>query len=511
MQLKRIGMMVCALVLLGAGISQADVTLHALFADNMVLQQGIEVPIWGTADDGESVTVEFNGQKVTAKADDGAWMARLKPMKAGGPFMMTVQGKNTIEIKNVLIGEVWVCSGQSNMQWSVQASENAQEEIANAKYPQIRLFSVPRKAAGKPRKAVEGEWSECSPETVAGFSAVGYYFGRSLHKLMNTPIGLIHTSWGGTPAESWTTRETLESDPDYKAILDRWDSSYKQFSNDLQTYQEKLDQWKKETDELDAKGEFVTNPPSLPRDPRSNPWRPSSLYNAMIAPLLPYGIQGAIWYQGESNADRAYQYRKLFPAMITDWRRVWGQGDFPFLFVQLANFDTRRFEYSWAELREAQTMTLDLPNTGMAVIVDIGDPSNIHPKNKQDVGWRLALAAQKIAYGEDVVYSGPMYESMKVEGNTIRLRFKHAERGFMVPDGEKLTGFVIAGEDQEFKPAVAAIDGKSIVVSSGSVANPAAVRYGWLNCPVCNLFNKEGLPASPFRTDDWPCVTADNR
>ena len=231
----------------------------------------------------------------------------------------------------------------------------------------------------------------------------------------------------------------------------------------------------------------------------------------MIAPLIPYGIQGAIWYQGESNADRAYQYRKLFPAMITDWRRAWGQGDFPFLFVQLANFDTRRSEYTWAELREAQTMTLDLPNTGMAVTVDIGDPNNIHPKNKQDVGWRLALAAQKIAYGEDVVYSGPMYESMKVVGNSIRLRFKHAERGFMVPDGEKLTGFVIAGEDQEFKPAEAVIDGDSVVVSSGAVDKPAAVRYGWLNCPVCNLFNKEGLPASPFRTDDWPCITADYR
>ncbi|RJP35187.1 MAG: sialate O-acetylesterase [Candidatus Omnitrophota bacterium] len=501
-----------ALILLVGTVAYADIRPHALFSDGMVLQQGMETPIWGTADDGETVTVEFRGQTQSVKANDGKWMVRLPPTKAGGPFSLSIRGKNGIEIKNVLVGEVWICSGQSNMQWPVRASNNPDEEIANADYPQIRLFTVPRIVAGKPQENVDAKWGECSPQTIGDFSAVAYYFGRELFKKMNMPIGLIHTSWGGTPAESWTTRETLASEADYQPILDRWNQSYDKFENDVREYAAKLEDWLKETDQMDREGKIVSDFPKLPQDPRRHPWRPAGLFNAMISPLIPYAIQGAIWYQGESNADRAYQYRTLFPAMITDWRREWKQGDFPFLFVQLANFEYKTTkENAWPELREAQTMTLSLPKTGMAVTIDIGDANDIHPKNKQDVGKRLALAAEKIAYGHDIVYSGPLYDSMSIDNRNIRLRFQHVGGGLMTPDGQPLKGFEIAAEDQQFVPADARIDGNTVLVSHDAIEKPVAVRYAWKKNPDCNLFNKEGLPASPFRTDDWPGITIEER
>ena len=454
----------------------ADVRLPALMGSNMVLQQGMKVRVWGTADPGERVVVRIERQeKVAAAGARGAWQVMLDLLEAGGPFDMTIQGKNRITLRNVMAGEVWVCSGQSNMAWAVAWSANAQQEIAEANWPRLRLFSAQVKTARDPERDTKGQWVECSPKTVGGFSAVGYFFGRQLHKALGVPVGLIHSSVGGTPAEAWTSMLALTSDPDFKEIVARWSSG-------------------------PAQWEFVT---------------PTYLYNGMIAPLTPYGIRGAIWYQGESNAGRAYQYRKLFPAMIQDWRRAWRQGDFPFLFVQLANFTEVQKEASapseWAELREAQRMTLALPNTAMAVTMDIGDASDIHPKNKQEVGWRLTQAALGTVYGRKVAYSGPIYASMAVEAGKVRLRFTHADGGLKTDWLGKLRGFAIAGADKQFVWADAKIDGDTVLAWSDKVPNPAAVRYGWANNLACTLYNGAGLPASPFRTDDWPGITVDKR
>ncbi|MEW6235436.1 MAG: sialate O-acetylesterase [Candidatus Omnitrophota bacterium] len=498
-----------AIAWLGAA-SFADVRPHPLFSDGMVLQQGKSVPVWGTADEGENVAVQFQDQKAAAKTENGKWMVRLENLKPGGPYQMMITGNNMVMIDNILVGEVWICSGQSNMQWRVADCNNAQVEIDYANFPEIRLITVPRLVAGKPQAEFSGKWEECNPNTVANFSAVAYYFGRELHQKQNIPVGLIHTSWGGTPAESWTSESCLQKEPDFKPILDRWNERLSNFSVVLDRLEDQYTQWRSAADDAESQGKPVPAAPSIPEDPRRHPWRPSGLYNSMISPLIPYGIQGAIWYQGESNADRAYQYRKLFAAMIQNWRDDWGQGDFPFLFVQLANFITSPPGLAWAELREAQTMAIEnLANVGMAVTIDIGDPRNIHPGNKQDVGKRLELAAEKIAYGQDVVYSGPIYESMNVEGNMIRLRFQHVGGGLVSKGGDELKGFAVAGEDQEFRPAQAIIDRDTVVVSSAWVRNPIAVRYAWKDNPECNLYNAEGLPASPFRTDDWPGVTAD--
>jgi sialate O-acetylesterase len=507
--------MIITIMLLGSLYATADVKLPAVIGDNMVLQRHISVPIWGTADPNEKVTVTLGKQKLIANADkDGKWSVKLKSLNAGGPYELTVAGKNKIVLKNVLVGDVWVCSGQSNMQWDVRNSLNADKETAEAKYPMIRFFTVKRVVSDKPLKETEGKWDECTPETVPGFTAVGYFFGRDLHKSLNVPIGLIHTSWGGTPAESWTSKETLESDPDFKPILERWDKNVADYPQALKNYQEQLDQWDKDEQKAKADGKPEPKKPNPPGDPKNSPWMPSSLYNAMISPLIPYGIKGAIWYQGESNADRAYQYRKLFPAMITNWRKAWGQVNFPFLFVQLANFMDAKpepAESAWAELREAQSMTLSLSNTGMAVAIDIGDAKDIHPKNKQDVGHRLALNALAIAHGRNAEFSGPVYQSMTTVGNQIQLKFRHIGGGLVAKNNEPLKGFAIAGEDHKFVWADAKIDGETVVVWSDKVSQPMAVRYAWADNPVCNLYNKADLPASPFRTDDWKGVTADKK
>jgi sialate O-acetylesterase len=479
-----------------AGNASADVKLPALISDGMVLQQGIDVPLWGWADEGESVTVEFQKQKVTATARDGKWVVRLKPLKAGGPFTLTISGKNKIELKDVLVGEVWICSGQSNMAWRLNQTDNAEAEIASAKYPMIRLFTVPRLEVDAPVNDVKGSWKECGPETVATFSAVGYYFGRDLHKARNVPIGLINNAVGGSPAESWMNAGVLKADTEYKQFLDEYPKRMEQYEKAVAKYKE------------DAEKAKVENRPA-PRAP-GRPWRPAGLYNGMLAPLAPYAIKGAIWYQGESNATRAYQYRRLFPAMIRNWRADWGQGDFSFLFVQLAAFgpnSQKLGESDWAELREAQLMTLsNTPKTGMAVAIDAGTIDDIHPRNKQPVGSRLALAARAIAYGEKITHSGPVYQSMKIEGDKAILSFKHTGGGLEARDGE-LKGFIIAGEDKVWREAKAEIKGDRAIVTSPEVAKPLAVRYGWMKYPTCNLYNKAGLPATPFRTDDWPGVT----
>ncbi len=473
--------------------SRAELRLPAIFSHNMVLQQDAQVPVWGWADDGDTVTVTFRNQKISTKAKDGKWMLKLRKLRAGGPDVLTVSTKNaTIQFTNVTVGEVWLCSGQSNMEWPLNRTDNAEAAIAAAKNPNLRLFTVRKTKTTTPTNDVAGTWVECTPETVAGFSAVGYYFGRDLQAARGVPVGLIHSSWGGSPAEVWMSEQALASNPRYKAeILDGYATAYRD-------YEEALAKWQQSDRST--------------RQPRPPQWRPTELYNGMIAPLIPFAIKGVIWYQGESNAERAEQYRSLFADLIRNWRHDWGQGDFTFLCVQLAPYKAIKNtpgESSWAELREAQLLaTKILPKVGMVVITDVGDEKDIHPRKKEPVGTRLALAARGIAYGERIVYSGPVFKEMKIRGNKVILRFDHAGSGLEARDGE-LKGFAICGQDKKFVWANAKIISKdSIEVSSPEVQQPVAVRFGWADYPVVNLWNKEGLPATPFRTDDFPLITA---
>ncbi|MBN1764056.1 MAG: hypothetical protein JW860_02260 [Sedimentisphaerales bacterium] len=640
----------------------AQVRLPAIIGDNMVLQRDIENPIWGWAQPGEKVEVRgsWHDSALSTRADaEGKWMVKIPAPETGGPYTLTIKGKKAITLKNILCGEVWICSGQSNMQMEVKASWhkgafNYQTEIKEADYPNIHLFSVRQTYAPKPQADCAGVWSVCSPETVAGFSAVGYFFGRDIYKELNVPVGLIHTSWGGTPSEAWTSAEFLKTHPDYVDVIDQMkvgdvEKIMADFEEQLQAWKDSVEAndggnqptenaWSRselsETDwqtmeipnlwedkglpELDGivwfrktieipkswankdlilnlgpiddvdttwfngqevgtldgwdiprkytipgrlvkaganqlvvrvidyqggggiygeRGQYKLAPTDKSTEAISlaGPWKyrvgidfkdcdprpqqppafinqnsPTGLYNGMIAPLIPYGIRGAIWYQGESNAGRAYQYRTLFPLMIKNWRHDWSQGEFPFYFVQIApyNYGT---EYICAELREAQFMTLSLANTGMAVTLDIGNIRDIHPRNKQLVGRRLALWALAKTYGQDdIVYSGPLYRSMQVEEDKIRIYFDHVGSGLMSRNGD-LTHFTIAGADQVFHDARAEIDDNTVVVFSSEVSEPIAVRYAWKNNDVPNLYNFEWLPASSFRTDDWPGVTKGNK
>jgi sialate O-acetylesterase len=626
--------------------AKANVKLPRIFSSNMVLQQGMEIPVWGWADNGERITVEFNKKIARTVADgNGKWKVKLSAQEYGGPYTMTVKGKNIVTFYNILIGDVWVCSGQSNMEWRVDQSNNAKEEVAAANYPEIRLFTVPKTVAQFPEDDISsGEWVECSPETIAGFSAVGYFFGRELHNSLNIPIGLLHTSWGGTVAETWTSAETIKDDPDFREMLvelqqmnlekykeqkleevkkilggelptedkgmeegkpvwsalDFNDSSWKtiktptyweaqgymdidgigwyrkeiqlsedQTKSNLTLHLGKIDdsditfingiEIGKTENKYDEERVYTINKKYIQPgknmivvrvddtggnggiwgDPDnqfiaignekmdiSGDWKfkiskasvsalnigpnsyPTLLFNGMINPLLPFGIKGVIWYQGESNASRAKQYQRVFPNLINDWRNHWNQGDFPFLFVSLANYmqpvETPS-ESEWAELREAQTKTLSLPNTGMAVTIDIGEAGNIHPKNKQDVGKRLALNALQIAYNKEVVNSGPMFEAADFKDGKAFITFSETGSGLEVKDKYGyLKGFTIAGSDRKFHWAKAElVDSTTVVVYSEKVDSPAAVRYGWANNPDdVNLYNKEGLPANPFRTDN---------
>lgn len=487
----------------------SDVAMTSVFGDNMVLQREINIPVWGTADPGERITVSIDDNEAkTTAGNDGHWLVKLDIMSAGGPFKMTVKGKNSITFTNVMVGEVWVCSGQSNMQWPIKNQKNVENDVASANYPNIRFFTVDRVTKQTPQYEFSGKkpmWTVCTPETVVPFSAVAYFFGRQMHRELGIPVGLIHSSWGGSPAESWTTRESLVTDPELDPILVRWIDIIEKYPYAKQQYDKELAEWNK----AKAEGKQVSSMPRPPLGPEHFHY-PSCLYNAMISPLLPYGIGGVIWYQGESNAGRAFQYRKLFPTMIRDWRMAWKQGDFPFLFVQLANFRQTVPEpgdSDWAELREAQLMTLSLPNTAMAVAIDIGEADNIHPQNKQEVGRRLALGAYKVAFNMDIVHSGPLYHSMYVGNGKIHLRFTETGSGLIAKGGNPLKGFAIAGKNRDFVWADAKIEGNEVVVWSDEVPDPVAVRYAWANNPVCNLYNREGLPASPFRTDSWPGIT----
>lgn len=663
-----------------SGPPAQNISLPAIFGDNMVLQRGVPLTIWGKADSGGVVTVEIAGQKKAAVADSGnRWQIKLKPLKAGGPYMMKVFGADTTVFENVLVGEVWLCSGQSNMEWTVRNSKDAQAEMNEANYPEIRMFTVQKEVADRPKDDCVGEWKVCTPENVGDFSAVGYFFGRHLHQQLLVPVGLIHSSWGGTPAEAWTSYQTLAADTMLAPIIKRYEDDLKNYPQRLAEYQEQMKQiqasgklmpiyhedagnkgykngwakvdfddgdwdscqvpgfwenregmqidgavwFRKEVEipsdwagkellltlgaiddfdvtyfngvpigstgeetpqfwlyprnylipaELVQAGRAViavrifdhfgqggfggpasalklavnnvaeTKPillagtwrskietaldPSkisgpgrngLPQEPRGpgHSHSPAGLYHAMLYPLAPYAIKGAIWYQGETNAGRAYQYRTLLPAMIRDWRRLWGQGDFPFGIVQLANYmavSEEPHESEWAELREAQLLTsLNVPNVGLAVTIDIGEATDIHPKNKQDVGKRLALWALAKCYGAKMEYSGPLYQSMKIEGDKIVVSFTHTAKGLVAAGSDTVKGFAIAGKDHKFVKANAKIDGNRVIVWSDKITQPVAVRYAWADNPVCNLYNSEMLPAVPFRTDDKPGLTFLNR
>lgn len=630
----------------------ADVRLPKLFADHMVLQRSKPIPVWGWANAKEKITVLFNGQTKTVKAGkDGKWMLQLDAATAGGPFELTVKGKNTITINDVLVGEVWICSGQSNMEWSVRNTNNAEKEMATANYPMIHHFLVAKDVSDKPLDDIKaGEWKVCSPETVGDFTAVGFFFARELYNELKIPIGLINTSWGGTHSETWTSREAFENSDEFKNMIagmpnlnldslaaeknriitkkiqalqpdfgnaineDEWknnnyaDTKWPVMQLPALWEQKGLDGvdaviWFRKTivlSEADAGKAAILELAAIDDNDitylngikagATNAWNekrkynipvgvlkagknviairvedtgggggvygdaadmeitidgkvqslsgdwqyqvatlqkgnvsvgpndyPTLLFNAMLKPLIPYAIQGAIWYQGESNAGRAYQYRKAFPLMITDWRTQWNAGNFPFYFVQLASFNSANGNSkngsTWGELREAQTMTLSLPHTGMAVTTDIGTSNDIHPRNKLDVGKRLAAIALHDVYNKQIEYSGPMYQSMQVNGNKIVITFTHTGSGLVAKDKYGyLKGFEIAGADKEFHYAKAMIQGDKVIVFADEVTNPVAVRFGWTDdAGEDNLFNKEGFPASPFRTDTWKGITEEGK
>lgn len=467
----RIPAVLAALLVLIAPVS-ADVKLPSVISNNMILQRDFEVPIWGTAQPGEKVTVELGEQKQTTEADkEGKWSVKLSKMKANSKGQtLTVSGKNKVEIKDVLIGEVWFCSGQSNMEWRVRQSMNAQQEIAKSANPRIRHIKIPHRPSAKPEQDVPSTgWQSAGPKTTGEFTGVGYFFARTLEKELDVPIGLIGCNWGGTRIEPWTPPVGFKSVPALKNIADNL-------------------------------ADFPAK-----RGGGINHQSPLALYNGMVSPIVPYAVRGALWYQGESNNGEGMLYFEKMKALIKGWRTIWDYEDMPFYFVQLAPFRYgNRAPEALAGIWEAQLKTLSLPNTGMAVTVDIGNTRNIHPTNKQEVGRRLALWALAKDYGKkDLVYSGPLYKSMKREGNSIAISFDHVGGGLVSRDGKPLTRFQIAGADKKFVDAKAVIEGDKVIVSAEGVKEPVAVRFGWHQEAEPNLSNKDGLPASPFRTDDW--------
>ena len=549
--------------------AHADIRMPMIFGDHMVLQQDTKIAVWGWADAGEEITVSIAGRKAKTTTDaDGRWLVHLKPIKEKPQGQtLTITGNNTITFEDVLVGDVWVASGQSNMEWGVKTRKEYAEDIANSADPLLRLFFVPKNTALHPLQDIEipeetsnpkwaAKWILCTPEALEkingqGFSTTAYYFARDIRRNNGKPLGIIQSAWGGTRAEAWTSLSGLKEEP----ILSRYVKAYEQNLKDrpelLPTYKQRKAEWDiiiKEWDKTigkewnEAQKEWaievkkaqeagLPSPPkpqprekrpANPRHPDGGNNGPANLFNAMINPLIPFAIKGVIWYQGEFNSGGSgKEYATLFPRMITDWREKWGIGHFPFVYVQLPNFGPIDQSPSvegegWRWVREAQFKALSLPNTAMAITIDVGDPFDLHPVDKYDVGHRLSLAARQLAYKEKIVGSGPLYDGMRVEGNKIILKFKHCGSGLTIgaspytPAGEqpkkpsdKLSGFGVAGDNQEFVWADAVIEGDKVIISSDKVSGPVAVRYGFSNSPVCNLYNKEGLPASPFRTDNW--------
>lgn len=485
--------------------SHAQVRLPAIISNNMVLQQKNKVALWGWASAGEKVSIRtsWNDKTTSTTAGaDGKWLTWVKTTAAGGPYTVVFRASNEIRINNVLLGEVWLASGQSNMEFFVAKTRsssytgvlNYEAEIKAANYPLIRQIDVANKNAADPQEDFKGDWKICSPNTVDTFSAVAYYFALRLHKETGYPIGIINSTWGGTAAESWTKKEVLLADNELAVTVRRYDSLVAAYPDALSRYNTALEKWK-----LDSVNQ--RKPASVVRpNPDKAPFR---LYNAMIAPLKPYTLRGVIWYQGESNAERAWQYRKLFPAMIANWREDFKNKSLPFYFVQISPHRSQN-----AEIRDAQLYTYHtVPHTGMAVTIDNGDSLDIHPRNKKLVGERLSLWALRNEYGQkDLVFSGPLYRSMRTDGNKIRIRFDHTDGG-LLSEGGALKEFTVAGDDEVFLPAKAVIEGNEVVVWSEQVSRPAAVRFAWSNVPHPNLYNKAHLPASPFRTDSWKLTT----
>lgn len=504
-------------------VTSSAVELPRMFSDHGVLQQGEIVPVWGWATPGETVSVEFGGQKIAEKAGpNGEWRIELKNLTShatGRNMTVTGDSSGTVEVQNILVGEVWMASGQSNMQWKLANTERAKEDIPAADFPGVRMFLTDLTTAATPQRRVGGLWLETTPGNAGKFSAVGYYFGLKLHQELGVPVGIICTAWGGRPSEAFTSREGLSTKPEGRALVDRLDADMKNHdpAKAAAAYERALAAWEKkaagikESNKTAEKKQKVPRRPDPPVAPALNPVRSAAIYNGMIHPWVGYALTGVIWYQGEANARRAKQYETIFPQLILDWRRLWNK-EMPFHFVQLANFKKPSTEAGvpdpWAELQNAQLLTLSLPRTGMAVINDIGVADNIHPSNKRDVGNRLARWALANDYGKTgIVISGPLFKSAKIEGSSMRIELEHA-KGLKTRDGGPLKRFEIAGADQKWFWADAVIDGETVVVSSKEVPQPVAVRYAWASNPEgANLVNGEGLPASLFRTDDWKLST----
>jgi sialate O-acetylesterase len=497
---------------------RADVALAPLFTDHAVLQQGKAVPVWGRAAPGEKVTVAFRDQTVHATAGkDGSWIAYLEPLTPGAPADLVVAGQNTVRLQDVVVGEVWVCSGQSNMEFTVGGPpgaayrvENADEEVAAAQYPLIRQFKVEHAVAARPADTASGAWVVCSPATAGQFTAVGYFFARDLYSRLGVPIGIINSTWGGTAIESWLSDAALKSDPAFAVVDERWAKALADAPALRAAREATLAKLAQEEAAAKAAGpaklaEFMKNKPWLPPLPGpDSPDAPRGLFNGMINPLLPGAIRGVLWYQGESNVGRPGEYGRLLAALVGYWRLHWGQGSLPFYWVQLPNYRDKGdpSDVAWARLREAQAQALALPDTAMAVTIDLGEPDNIHPRNKQEVGRRLALLARHFVYDIPGDWTGPVYKSAERQGAAMRVHFAHADHGLTAHE-KPLAGFVLAGADRHFHPAVARIDGDTVVVSAPEVKEPVAVRYAWADAPDANLFDGAGLPAAPFRSDDW--------
>ncbi len=481
--------------------AHAKPTLPNIFGDHMVLQREQFNPVWGKAEVGERVTVRINNQSHSTYAGpEGSWQIKLKPMPAGGPYTLEVSGFETVKYIDVMVGEVWVCSGQSNMQWILRNSDGGDLEIPLAEEPMIRMISVPQVGTQTPQDNFNGKWEQCSPSVAADFSAVGYHFGRRLRQALGVTIGLVDNAWGGSAAEAWVPRDVLEADGNSDAYLAEWDAKIAAYTDAV--HAEKVAKFKK----WKANGSKGKAP--WPNDIRKGQHRPANLYNGVLHPLIGYGIRGVIWYQGETNASRAAAYNHLFPLMIETWRKDWGQGNFPFYWVQLADFtkelDEPQQNSWWAELREAQTNTLSLPNTGQAVIIDIGEGRDIHPRNKRTVGDRLARHALTKNYGFKIACESPRYASMQIQNQKVVVSFDHvSDGGLYAFDVAEVLGFDIAGADGVFRRAKARIKGTNqVVVSHPNISEPAGVRYGWAENPILNLFDRNGLPVTPFRSDD---------
>ncbi|MEI6168439.1 MAG: sialate O-acetylesterase [bacterium] len=518
---KRYGLAI-GVVLAGlVGSANAELRLPKVFSDHMVLQRDLATPVWGWADPGEAVTVTFAGQSLAATADKtGRWQVRLAPLKAECKSQeLTVAGKTTnTVVRDILVGDVWLCSGQSNMEFGLGNADNAQDVIPAATNAMIRLLSVKSPQAGQAVDDVPAPWVLCDKQSVGAFSAVGYFFGRKIQKETGIPIGLINNAWGGTAIELWMPSDAPAAFPELAKISQEFDQKQDMFRHQLAKVIDPVGQWVEKARQAQAKGESIPFPPTMPTHPAIGSL--SGIYNGRVTPLIPFGIKGALWYQGEANGSDDDIYAVKTRALVSSWRKAWNQGDFPFYFVQLANFkDTDTIPAGgsgWAKVRMAQFKSLEIPHTGMALAIDIGDAKDIHPKNKEDVGDRLAFWALKYDYGQKgLICSGPLYKGMAIEGSKIRVSFDYAATGLMV--GEKtghgpatesqngvLKRFAVSGASNAWFWADAVIDGSTVLVSSTNVPAPVAVRYAFsMNPEGCNLYNKEGLPASPFRTDTW--------